>query len=103
MKALAEAMRSMSKCLIDVEDHTKISSVKELFVYITRILRDAALFIEIYQMKSGLGEFASKFYMMKIAYGSASLQDNLLGRNSQRSWETTRRISKQSEMNLHAP
>ncbi len=60
VKDLAEAMHYASRCLMDVGNHTKITLAKELFVSITKTLRDAALFVEIYQMKSGLSKFVSK-------------------------------------------
>ncbi len=44
---------------MDVRYHTKVASAKELFVFIMKTLRDAALFIEDYRTKSRLGEFDS--------------------------------------------
>ncbi len=69
---LAEAMRSTGKCLIDVEDHAKIASVKDTFVSLTKMLRDAALFVEIYQTESRLSKYNSILYISNTAYRPTS-------------------------------
>jgi len=73
VKELAEAMYSAFKCLMDIRFHTKITSAKELFVSIMKILRDAATFIDIYRRKDRFSEFSSKFGVRKIGYEPASL------------------------------
>lgn len=73
VKELAEAMYSTFKCLMDVRFHTKITSAKELYVSIMKILWGAATFIDIYRRKDRFSEFRSTLYVRRICYEPSSL------------------------------
>lgn len=68
MKKLAEAMCTTCKRLMDVENHTKIVSAKEQFKSIMKMIRDAVLFLEIYQLKSRLSAFNSGFRVERTTH-----------------------------------
>ena len=52
VKDLAEAMRVACRCLMETRYHTKIAFAKDVFKDIMRLLRNAAVFIDIYCNKS---------------------------------------------------
>ncbi len=68
MKDLVEAMHTACGCLVDVRYHTKITSAKELFVSIMKMLRDAAVFVDTYEKKSWFSEFGSRLCVIKSRF-----------------------------------
>lgn len=61
VKDVAEAMRVACQCLMETRYHTKIAFAKDVFKDIMRLLRNAAVFIDIYCNKSRIREFEAYY------------------------------------------
>ena len=80
VKDVAEAMRVASLCLMETQYHAKIAFAKDVFKAILRLLRNAAVFIDIYCRKGRIREFVMFARIICLLYFLD--QSKSLGHNS---------------------
>lgn len=77
IKDMAETMRVACRCLMETRYHTKIAFAKDVFKSILRLLRNAAVFIDIYCEKSRIREF--KFVHKRMGFLSVLDVEQVIG------------------------
>ncbi|KLO05131.1 hypothetical protein SCHPADRAFT_735857, partial [Schizopora paradoxa] len=73
MKDMAETMRVACRCLMETRYHTKITFAKDVFKTILRLLRNAAVFIDIYCKKGRIQQVIRAQFPNKLGAISEEL------------------------------
>ncbi|KLO04386.1 hypothetical protein SCHPADRAFT_947736 [Schizopora paradoxa] len=66
MKGVAQAMLFACQCLMDIRYHTKITLAKDLFKSTLRLLRNAAVFIDLYCKKNRIRQLIGAQFSKKL-------------------------------------